>query len=96
VLAFFMALTLSAVFPLRTMLGEDPLSYRIPFYPVLPAILIVGALSIVFSSILQRPVEALYGTATVLGGVPVYMFWRRRGSVLDIDGKRPLAREKRR
>jgi APA family basic amino acid/polyamine antiporter len=96
VLAFFMALTLSAIFPLRTMLGEDPLSYRIPFYPVLPAILVVGALSIVFSSIFQRPVEALYGTATVLGGVPVYMFWRRRGSVLDIDRKRPLARERRR
>ncbi|WP_455388341.1 APC family permease [Petrachloros mirabilis] len=96
VLAFFMALTLSAIFRLRNMRGEDPLCYRIPFYPVLPAILVVGALSIVFSSIFQRPAEALYGAVTVLGGIPVYMFWKRRDSMLGIDRERPLSREKRR
>ena len=96
VLAFFMALTLSAIFRLRSMHGEDPLSYRIPFYPVLPAILVLGALSIVCSSILQRPGEAMYGAVTVLAGIPVYMIWRRRGSARDKDGERPLPREKRR
>jgi basic amino acid/polyamine antiporter, APA family len=80
VLAFFMALTLSAIFPLRAKANEDHTLYRIPFYPILPALLVMGALAIVCMSVFQRPVQALYGTITVLGGLPLYLYWRRRGS----------------
>ena len=78
VLAFFMALTLSAIFPLRARGSEDSPFYRIPFYPILPALLVMGALAIVFTSLLQRPVQALYGMMTVLGGLPLYLYWKRR------------------
>jgi len=78
VLAFFMAFTLSAIFPLRAKASEDRTFYRMPFYPILPALLVIGALAIVFTSVLQRPVQALYGTMTVLGGLPLYLYWRRR------------------
>src|SRR5262249_26780123 len=78
ILAFFMALTLSAIFPLRARATQDTNLYRIPFYPVLPALLVIGALTIVCVSFLQRPVQALYGTITVLGGLPLYLYWKRR------------------
>jgi basic amino acid/polyamine antiporter, APA family len=78
VLAFFMGLTLSAIFPLRSR-GEDPgPAYCSPWYPVLPALLVSGATLVVGSSLLQRPVEAFYGALTVLGGLPLYFYWRRR------------------
>jgi APA family basic amino acid/polyamine antiporter len=80
VLAFFMGLTLSAIFPLRSR-SQDPGSvYCSPWYPVLPALLISGATLVVGSSFLQRPVEAFYGAATVAGGLPFYFYWRRRRS----------------
>ncbi|HEV2174182.1 MAG TPA: amino acid permease, partial [Nitrospira sp.] len=78
VLAFFMALTLSAIFPLRTRAAEDTTLYRIPLYPILPALLVIAALAVVFISFLQRPVQALYGTMTILGGLPLYFYWKRR------------------
>ncbi|HZH49829.1 MAG TPA: amino acid permease [Nitrospira sp.] len=78
VLAFFMALTLSAIFPLRARAAENTTFYRIPLYPILPALLVIGALAVVFISFFQRPVQALYGTMTVLGGLPLYFYWKRR------------------
>ena len=78
VLAFFMAITLSAIFPLRARGTEGTTFYRIPWYPILPALLVIAALAVVFVSFIQRPVQALYGTMTVLGGLPLYLYWKRR------------------
>ncbi|HET9605735.1 MAG TPA: amino acid permease [Nitrospira sp.] len=78
VLAFFMGLTLSAIFPLRSRSQDPGPVYCSPWYPALPALLISGATLVVGSSFLQRPVEAFYGALTVLGGLPLYFYWRRR------------------
>jgi len=80
VLAFFMGLTLSAIFPLRSRSQDPGPVYCSPWYPVLPALLISGATLVVGSSFLQRPVEAFYGAVTVAGGLPFYFYWRRRRS----------------
>jgi basic amino acid/polyamine antiporter, APA family len=77
VLAFFMGLTLSTIFPLRAKTDSGPASYRIPWYPILPALLILGALAVVGSSLFQRPLEALYGAVTIAGGLPFYVYWKR-------------------
>ncbi len=78
VLAFFMALTLSTIFPLRSRRQEHVPPYQTPWYPVLPVCLIGGTLLVVSSSLLQRPIEAIYGAITVAAGLPFYMYWRRR------------------
>jgi basic amino acid/polyamine antiporter, APA family len=78
VLAFFMGLTLSAIFPLRARSHDSIPAYRSPWYPVLPVLLVSGATLVVGLSVVQRPVEALYGAATVVGGLPLYFYWRRR------------------
>jgi basic amino acid/polyamine antiporter, APA family len=76
VLALFMALSLSTIFRLRgNVTGTAPI-YRAPLYPLLPVILVTGAFLLVLYSLVQRPVESLYGAATVLSGVPLYYFWR--------------------
>ncbi|HLZ34270.1 MAG TPA: amino acid permease [Nitrospira sp.] len=78
VLAFFMTLTLSAIFLLRRGDLDHGRHFRAPFYPFLPAALVIGAFSLVLYSVIQRPAESLYGTATVLSGIPLYLFWKRQ------------------
>jgi APA family basic amino acid/polyamine antiporter len=80
VLALFMALTLSTIFHVRRDPANVPHRYQTPLYPFLPATLITGALALVIYSLLQRPVESLLGAATVLSGIPLYIFWRRSNS----------------
>ena len=75
-LSLFMALTLSTIFRLRHA-GTHHVHYRAPFYPFLPAALVIGAFALVIYSFIQRPAESLYGAATVLSGLPLYYFWRR-------------------
>ena len=78
VLSLFMALTLSTIFRLRRTRAVATHQYRAPLYPFLPAALVLGAFTLVIYSLVQRPTESLYGAATVLSGVPLYYFWRRR------------------
>lgn len=77
VLALFMALTLSTIFRLRQAETIHASHYRAPLYPFLPATLVLGAGALVISSVLERPVESLYGAITVLTGVPLYYLRRR-------------------
>lgn len=78
VLAFFMCLTLSAIFPLRSRPDQPAGVYRIPGYPILPAVLVMSSLLVVCSGLVQRPMEAMYGMVTVLAGVPFYVLRKRK------------------
>jgi len=77
VLALFMALSLSTIFRLRPAHSSVPDAYRAPFYPLLPALLVAGAFSLVAYSLIQRPAESLLGAATVLSGIPLYLYWKK-------------------
>jgi len=77
VLALFIALSLSTIFRLRHLPIDRAQAYRAPFYPILPATLVVGAFLIVLYSLVQRPAESMYGAATVLSGVPLYYILRQ-------------------
>jgi len=76
VLSLFLALTLSSVFRLRSSVSSSFESYRAPWYPLLPAVLVGGALFLVGYSLFQRPAESLFGAATILSGIPLYWWWR--------------------
>lgn len=77
VLSLFMALTLSTIFRLRRANSAPSPQYYTPLYPLLPIILVSGAAALVISSVLERPMESLYGAATVLSGIPLYYYWKR-------------------
>jgi APA family basic amino acid/polyamine antiporter len=80
VLAVFMGLTLSAIFPLRSKSPQSDPVYRSPWYPFLPALLVGGAALVVGSSMWQRPLEGIYGVATVTAGLPFYFYWKRKNA----------------
>ena len=54
-----------------------PLRFKTPGYPLVPALFVCAAIYVVASSVAQNPGNALKGTALLLLGVPVFLYWRR-------------------
>ncbi len=80
----FAALAAASVFVLRRRRPDAPRPYRVPGYPLTPALFIVAALAIVANTIVARPVQALAGIGIVLVGTPAYLLWtRQRGRSLQ-------------
>lgn len=52
--------------------------FRMPGYPVVPALFILAALYVVIGSMASNPANALRGSALIALGVPVFLFWDRR------------------
>jgi APA family basic amino acid/polyamine antiporter len=61
---------------------EEPSSYRMIGYPVLPVVFIAASLfvvaSTVYSTIQANPENAVFGAGLILLGVPVYFAFRAR------------------
>ena len=53
-------------------------AFRAPWYPVLPALFVLAAIYVVASSVGQNVKNAGIGTALLLAGIPVYLFWKRQ------------------
>jgi APA family basic amino acid/polyamine antiporter len=71
-------LTVIGLFVLRWKRPEIPRPYRCTGYPWLPAIYILLGTWWTINTIVERPKEALAGTAIVLLGVPGYLYWKRQ------------------
>jgi APA family basic amino acid/polyamine antiporter len=76
----FAALAAASVFALRRRHPDAPRPFRVPGYPVTPALFILAASAIVANTVVARPVQALAGLGIVLIGTPAYLFWRRRAA----------------
>ena len=76
VLSVFTALTIGSVMVLRRRLPDLPRPYRVPFYPVLPAMVILALSIVVGENLIERPSESVAGIAIVLTAVPFYWFWK--------------------
>lgn len=72
VLWIFFILALAGIFVLRRRYTPEQRPYKVPLYPVIPLIGIVGGIYIVISTVLTQPWNALYGIIITLIGVPVY------------------------
>ncbi len=79
----FFGLCAATLFVFRRREGPPP-RFRVPLWPLTPALFILAALYVMASSVGQNPGNAAIGTALLLAGVPVYWFWRRRGSVFGV------------
>ncbi len=73
----FYALTVAGLFRLRFTRPDAPRPYKAFGYPVVPALYIVGALSILLVLFAYRPATTWPGLVIVLTGVPVYLLARR-------------------
>lgn len=79
-------LTVIGLFILRWKRPDIPRPYRCAGYPWLPATYVLVGAAWTLNTIITRPLEAFWGTAIVLIGVPGYLYWKR-------GAKKPLAAE---
>jgi len=78
VLVFFSALAVTALIVLRVRRPELARPFQVPFYPWPPLIFVVFSAWILIYTLWGRPKESLLGVLTVLIGIPLYLYWRRR------------------
>lgn len=77
VLLFYL-LTISSVFILRKRYPDRERSFRVPFYPVLPAFYMLVIAFIMIILLLYKPLYTWPGLIIVMLGLPVYFIWSKR------------------
>lgn len=75
----FFGLTVAGLFVLRRRLTATT-GFRTPGYPWLPASFVAVAIVVVFSVIREAPQRSGVGFLLLMAGIPVYYFFRSRGS----------------
>jgi APA family basic amino acid/polyamine antiporter len=73
----FYILTIGALFRLRITRPDAERPYRAFGYPLLPALYILGAGTILLVLFIYQPATTWPGLAIVVSGVPVYLWWRK-------------------
>ena len=76
----FYILTIAGIFRLRRSRPDAERPYRAIGYPIVPALYIAGAATILFVLFGYRTATTWPGLIIVLLGVPVYFAWRPKGS----------------
>ncbi|HUT45273.1 MAG TPA: amino acid permease [Sedimentisphaerales bacterium] len=82
-LSLFAMLFIGAVYVLRWRRPDMERPFRVPGYPVVPAIFIAVTLFMAVFAFMQWPKPSIYSLGSILAGIPVYYVWsfvRRRGS----------------
>ena len=74
----FYILTVAAVFRLRQTRPDVPRPYRALGYPVLPALYIIGAVTILAILFIYRASTTWPGLVIVLLGLPAYFAWKKK------------------
>jgi len=77
VLWIFFTMAVAGIFLLRTKHKELERPYKVPFYPVVPLIGIIGGLYILFSTLLTDTLKALIGIGITLIGLPIYWYIKK-------------------
>jgi basic amino acid/polyamine antiporter, APA family len=56
---------------------ETP-AFRVPGYPITPALFVLAAVYVVVSAIASNPKNAAIGAGLMVLGIPAFLYWRRR------------------
>jgi APA family basic amino acid/polyamine antiporter len=76
----FYGLGAASIFVFRRRRPEAHRPFRVPGYPVTPALFVVAALALVINTVATEPGQALRGLVVVAVGVPAYWIWKRRSA----------------
>jgi APA family basic amino acid/polyamine antiporter len=76
----FYILTVAAVFVMRRKRPDAERPYRAFGYPIVPALYILGAATIVLVLLFYRTQTTWPGLLIVLTGIPVYFLWQKRAA----------------
>jgi APA family basic amino acid/polyamine antiporter len=74
----FHVATGAAVFVLRRTQPTLPRPYRVWGYPIVPALFILASGVLVVNTLVEQPLQSLWGLGLVALGLPAYAYWRRR------------------
>ena len=78
VLWIFFTMAVAGIFILRTKHKDLDRPYKVPFYPVVPLIGIIGGIYILVSTLMTDTSNALIGLAITLVGLPVYWYIKKK------------------
>jgi APA family basic amino acid/polyamine antiporter len=81
----FSMLTVAAVFVLRARRPDLPRPFRVPGYPVVPALFVAASGWMLWSVLAHGRGEMLRGCAIVATGIPAYAAFRARSKVVRAD-----------
>jgi APA family basic amino acid/polyamine antiporter len=78
----FFGLTVAALFVYRrreqgARSGEQGV-FRVPGYPVTPALFVLAAAFVVYSAVRSNPLNAAIGAGLIALGIPAFLYWRGR------------------
>jgi len=76
----FYMIAASTIFVFRKRLADVPRPYRTWGYPVVPAIFIAAAAFLLYSTFAQDLRHSLMGSAVILSGVPVFLYFRLKST----------------
>ncbi|WP_430535323.1 amino acid permease [Listeria rocourtiae] len=79
VIWIFYTLTFIAVFVLRKREPELVRPYKVPLYPVIPIIAILGGAFIVLNTLFTQPMNAGIGLVLTAIGLPIYLYKKKKG-----------------
>jgi basic amino acid/polyamine antiporter, APA family len=79
----FYALSVAAIYRLRSRHPRTPGQYRVPGYPVVPAIFILSVAGFVLNAFINEPISTGITFALILLGIPVYHVAFRRRTAAD-------------
>jgi basic amino acid/polyamine antiporter, APA family len=72
----FYALGAASVFVLRAKRPDAPRPFRVPGYPLTPALFVISSAIIVINTLVTQPRLGLVGLAFVLSGAPAFFIWK--------------------
>lgn len=79
----FFGLSATCIFALRrhdTSAGTASRGYNIPGHPVTTVLFVAASWLVVANTVFKYPKNTIIGLAIMVAGVPVYFFWKRKGS----------------
>ncbi len=78
----FFGLTVAGLFIYRSRDtgNEKRETFRVPGYPVTPAVFVLAAAYVVISAVLSNPRNAVVGAGLIALGIPAFLYWRSRGT----------------
>lgn len=78
VIWIFITLTFIAVIILRKTQPNIERPYKVPLYPIIPLVAIIGGLYIVINTLIVQPGNAFIGIFLTLIGIPVYLYCKKK------------------
>lgn len=78
VMWIFFVMTVAGIFILRSKHKHLERPYKVPLYPVVPLIGIIGGIYILISTLVTDTSSSLYGIGITLIGLPVYFYLRKK------------------